>query len=163
VNDAGWSGCILRIDAHGTTTVKFANAGFVEWLCHTVADGENCLIACGENNAYDLPFVALIGIDDPPCRSAPGGRSRYRYANGPLGNTRKYVLFPRTELVRILDRPYGAAYHMDQSTENILVVVEAAEAGAHFRYHFSPTLEPKYVFPSGTTVRLTANSLSATV
>ena len=149
INNAGWSGCVLRINARGRATVQFANAGFVEWLCHTAIDGDDCLIVCGENNAYDLPFVAVLGIDDPPCGSAPGGRSRYRYANGPDGNTRKYILFPKTELIRILDRPYGHANRMEQSVDNILVAVEAAELGAHFRYHFSLGLEPKYVFPSG--------------
>lgn len=148
-NEAGWSGCVLRINAQGSATVQFANAGFVEWICHTVADGDDCLIVCGENNAYDLPFVALLGIDDSPCGSAPGGRSRYRYANGPNGNTRKYILFPKTELINILDRPYGHAQRMEQAVDNILVAVEAAESGAHFRYHFSLGLEPKYVFPSG--------------
>lgn len=148
-NEAGWSGCVLRINAQGTTAVQFANAGYVEWLCHTVLDGNDCLIMCGENNAYDLPFVAVLGVDDPPCGSAPGGRSRYRYANGPDGSTRKYILFPRTELIRILDRPYGHAYTMEQAADNILVQVEAAGFGAHFRYHFTPGLEPKYVFPSG--------------
>ncbi len=149
INEAGWSGCILRINAQGKATVQFANAGYVEWLCHTVLDGNNCLIVCGENNAYDLPFVAIVGMDDPPCGSAPGGRPRYRYANGPVGSTRKYILFPRTELIQILDRPYGHAQRMEQSVDNILVQVEAAESGAHFRYHFTPGLEPKYVFPSG--------------
>jgi DNA-binding winged helix-turn-helix (wHTH) protein len=148
-NHAGWSGCVLRINAQGKAVVQFANAGYVEWLCHTVSDGHDCLIVCGENNAYDLPFVAALGFDDPPCGSAPGGRSRYRYANGPSGNTRKYILFPRTELIRILDRPYGSAHTIEQSEDNILVQVEAAESGAHFRYHFTLGLEPKYVFPSG--------------
>jgi DNA-binding winged helix-turn-helix (wHTH) protein len=148
-NEAGWSGCVLHINAQGRAMVQFANAGFVEWLCYSAIDGDDCLIVCGENNAYDLPFVAVLGIDDPPCGSAPGGRSRYRYANGPDGNTRKYILFPKTELIRILDRPYGHAYRMEQSVDNILVAVEAAELGAHFRYHFSLGLEPKYVFPSG--------------
>src|ERR1017187_10576937 len=148
-NEAGWSGCVLRINAQGRATVQFANAGYVEWLCHTDLEGDDCLILCGENNAYDLPFVALIGIDDPPCRSAPGGRSRYRYANGPDGNTRKHILFPKTELIDILDRPYGHADRIEQSVDNILVTVQAAESGAHFRYHFTLDLEPKNVFPSG--------------
>jgi DNA-binding winged helix-turn-helix (wHTH) protein len=148
-NHAGWSGCVLRIDAQGKAVVQFANAGYVEWLCHTVLGGNDCLIVCGENNAYDLAFVAVLGVDDPPCGSAPGGRSRYRYANSPSGSTRKYILFPRTELIRILDRPYGHAYTIEQAEDNILVLVEAAESGAHFRYHFTLGLEPKYVFPSG--------------
>lgn len=149
INEAGWSGCVLRINPQGKAKVHFANAGFVEWLCHTTIDGDDCLIVCGENNAYDLPFVALLGIDDPPCGSVPGGRSRYRYANGPSGNTRKYFLLPKTELIGILDRPYGHANRMEQSVDNIIVAVEAAELGAQFRYHFSLALEPKYVFPSG--------------
>ena len=148
-NDAGWGGCVLRIDSQGKATVQLANAGFVEWLCPTVADQDDCLIVCGENNAYDQSFVAILGVNDPPCSSAPGGRPRYRYANAPAGSVRKYILFPKTELIEILDRPYGHANRMEQSVDNVIVAVEAGEHGSHFRYHFSPALEPKYVFPSG--------------
>jgi hypothetical protein len=148
-NDAGWGGCVLSIDSQGKASVQLANAGFVEWLCPTKADDDDCLIVCGENNAFDQSFIALIGMNDPACSSPPGGRPRYQYANAPTGPTRKYILFPKTELIEALDKPYGHANKMDQSADNVIAIVEAGERGSHFRYHFSPTLEPKYVFPSG--------------
>lgn len=148
-NEAGWGGCVLRIDSRGTATVHLANAGFVEWLCPTVAGDDDCLIVCGENNDYDQSFIALLGVNDPPSCSPLGGRPRYRYANAPTGGVRKYILFPKTELIEILDRPYGHANKMDQSVDNVIAIVQAGEHGSNFRYHFSPTLEPKYVFPSG--------------
>ncbi len=148
-NDAGWSGCVLRIDSLGNATTHFANGGFVEWLCPGTINTTECLVVCGENNAFDLPFAAIIGVNDAPCSSPPGGRTRYRYRNGPTGFPRKYILFPKTEVIDMLARPYGHATRMDQSEDNLIIQVEAADFGAHFRYHFTPSLEPKYVFPSG--------------
>ena len=148
-NDAGWPGCVLRIDSVGNAITHFANGGFVEWLCPVTIKGTECLVVCGENNAFDLPFVAIFGVNDVPCCSPPGGRPRYRYRNGPTGFPRKYILFPKTEVIEVLARPYGHANRMDQSEDNLIVQVEAADLGAYFRYHFAPSLEPKYVFPSG--------------
>src|SRR5438132_4123712 len=50
-NEAGWAGCILRIDSRGNASLKFLNAGYVEWLCHGESGRRNFLIVCGENNA----------------------------------------------------------------------------------------------------------------
>jgi hypothetical protein len=36
-----------------------------------------------------------------------------------------------------------------QHLDGIIVEVETGEEGAHFRYHFSRELEPRYVFPGG--------------
>jgi hypothetical protein len=73
-NEAGWAGCIQRTDARGNASLKFLNAGYVDWLCYVESARGSFLIACGENNAFDQAFVALLGIDDPPCGSPPGGR-----------------------------------------------------------------------------------------
>ena len=148
-NEAGWAGGVLRIDPNGSAAVQLANAGHVERLC-SVSSGEGeCIVACGENNAFDQTFVALLGANDPPCRSAPGGRPRYQYANAPAGDPRKYILFPRTELIAARQKPYGHASGMRQYTEDIIVEVETGAEGGYFLYHFTPQLEPKYVFPSG--------------
>jgi hypothetical protein len=146
-NDAGWAGCVLRINARGSATVHLANAGFVERLC-PVQDGA-FLIACGENNDFDNAFVALLGTRDAPVSSVPGERLVYRFANAPASMPRKYMLFPKTELTLVRQKPYGSATRMAQHLDGIIVEVETAGVGAHFRYHFSNTLEARYVFPSG--------------
>jgi hypothetical protein len=148
-HEAGWAGCILRVDAHGKATVQFANAGNVEWLCHVASPEGGHLIFCGENNAFDQSFVGRLGTSDPPSRSAPGGRPRYQYASAPANSPRKYVLFPRTELIAARQKPYGHASRMRQYPDDIIVEVETGGDGGTFLYHFSPELEPKYVFPSG--------------
>jgi len=149
-NEAGWAGCVLRIDPQGRAIVHLANAGYVEQLSHVVLNGENFLIACGENNAFDQSFVALVGLADDPCSSPPGGRPRYRFADAPQGFPRKYVLFPRTELIEARQKPYGHAFHLRRYKDHIIVDVETGGGGGSFLYHFSHELEPKYVFPSGT-------------
>jgi hypothetical protein len=148
-HEAGWAGCVLRVDSEGEEAVQFANAGHVEWLCHVTSPGEGCLILCGENNAFDQSFVALLGIGDPPAQSPSGGRPRYQYANAPDGSPRKYVLFPRTELIAARQKPYGHASKMRQYPDDIIVEVETGADGGSFLYHFSQQLGPKYVFPSG--------------
>jgi hypothetical protein len=148
-NEASWAGCVLQIDSRGTPSVKLANAGYVEWLCHIASPLQDSLIVCGENNAFDQSFVALLGINDPACSSPPGGRPRYQYSNAPAGSPQRYVLFPRTELVVARQKPYGHAWKMRQFPEHIIVEVETGADGGFFLYHFTPQLAPKYVFPSG--------------
>ncbi len=148
-HEAGWAGCVLRVNPLGAATVQLANAGYVERLCPVSSGDEACLVVCGENNAFDQSFVGLLGINDPPCSSPPGGRPRYQYANAPAGNPRKYILFPRTELIIACQRPYGHASRMRQYPGHIIVEVETGGDGGFFLYHFSERLEPKYVFPSG--------------
>ena len=148
-NHAGWAGCVLRLDSHGIPTVKLANAGYVERLCYSESKGSNYLVVCGENNAFDQAFVALLGADDPPCVSPPGGRPRYQYANPPTGSPRKYILFPRTELIAARQKPYGHASKIRLYSDDLIVEVETGGEGGCFLYHFTPELRPKYVFPSG--------------
>lgn len=148
-NDAGWAGCVIRIDQNGSARVHFANAGFVEWLCPVVLDAGSFLIACGENNDYDDSFVALLGSDDPPACSVPGNRLVYRFADALRAQPRKCILFPKSETMTALLRPYGHATRIVEHLDGIIVIVETGEGGAHYRYHFSKYLEPRYVFPSG--------------
>lgn len=147
-NNAGWAGGVLRIDANGSAEVFFANAGYVERICPvTGADGV-VLVISGENNDFDDAFAALLGVDDPPACSIPGDRLVYRFGNAPTANPRKYILFPKTELVIARSRPYGDAVQITQHLDGLIVEVRTSE-NAHFRYHFSKDLQPRYVFPSG--------------
>lgn len=148
-NRAGWAGCILCIDSDGTAAVYFANAGYVERLCPVTLKTGNFITACGENNDYDNAFVALLGVADPPARSIPGERLVYRFANAPTGMPRKYILFPKSELICTRRKPYGHATRIAQHLDGIIVEVETGGDGAYFRYHFGKDLEPRYVFPSG--------------
>ena len=148
-NVAGWGGCILRVDAEGRSAVQFANAGHVECLgCVASPDGD-LFVACGENNDFDCAFVALLGADDPPASSVPGKRLVYRFANAPDAQARKYILFPKTELIAARKKPYGHATRVRQHQDRLVVEVETGGEGACFLYHFSEDLDPMYVFPSG--------------
>lgn len=148
-NAAGWGGCILRVDSEGRSTVQFANAGHVERLCSVAASGDRLLAVCGENNDFDLAFVALVGIDDPPSCSIPGNRTVYRFQNPPAEMPRKYILFPQTELIAARKKPYGHATNLRQYPDRVIVEVETSGDGGTFLYHFTEYLEPMYVFPSG--------------
>lgn len=148
-NAAGWGGCILRVDSEGKPMVQFANAGYVERLCSVATDDDRLLAVCGENNDFDLAFVALLGIDDPPSCSIPGNRTVYRFQNAPAEVPRKYIVFPQTELIAARRKPYGHARHMRQYPDRIIVEVETSGDGGSFLYHFTEYLEPMYVFPSG--------------
>lgn len=148
-NYAGWAGCVLRVTATGTAAVHFANAGHVERISPVRSGGDDTLIICGENNDFDGAFVALLTINDPPARSVPGERLVYRFDNAPAGTPRKYILFPRTEVIIAREKPYGHADRIAQHLDGVIVDVETGGNGGYFRYHFSSDLEPKYVFPSG--------------
>jgi len=148
-NAAGWAGCILSIDAAGSGAVWFANAGYVESLCSVVTQDDWLIVACGENNDFDCAFVALLGIDDPPSTSISGKRSVYRYANAPTEVPRKYILFPKTELIAARNKPYGHAQRIRQYPDRIIVEVETGGDGGCILYHFTEYLEPIFAFPSG--------------
>jgi hypothetical protein len=148
-NSAGWAGGILRIDAEGKSSVHFANAGYVERICVVVSEGREYIIAAGENNDYDQAFTALIGVEDQPCVSVPGDRSVYRYSTMITAYPRKYILFPRTELIEARGRPYGHVRGIQQFPGRIIIHIETGDVG-QFLYHFSEALEPVYAFPSGT-------------
>lgn len=147
-NNAGWAGCVLRIDAQGCAAVHFANAGFVECLCPVTLEADAFMIACGENNDFDQAFVALFRPDNLPASSPPGDRLVYRFANAPEGTPLKYILFPKTELIQARQKPYGHATRITEHLDGIIVEVETGGDGAHFRYHFMKDLEPRYIFPS---------------
>lgn len=150
-NDAGWAGCVLRINREGNPCVQFANSGFVEHLVPVLlSNNEQGMIIAGETNAFERAFVALLGVADPPSRSAPDERyPRYRYENAPNRFPRKYILLPRTELIEAQGKPYGHVWHLTAYPGRILAEVETGPDGAFLRYHFSNDLEPQYVFPSG--------------
>jgi len=57
--------------------------------------------------------------------------------------------FPRTELITARQKPYGHASRMRYYPQHIIVDVETGSDGGSFLYHFTPELQPKYVFPSG--------------
>jgi len=149
VNDAGWGGCILRLDAQGKPKVQFANAGYVERLCLVGDPDDRLIVACGENNDFDCAFVALLGIDDAPSCSIQGNRTVYRFANAPSEVPRKYILFPQTEIIAARKKPYGHAQCIRQYPGRVIVEVETSGDGGYFLYHFTEYLEPMYIFPSG--------------
>lgn len=148
-NDAGWAGCVLQIQPNGKASVCLANAGYVERVCPIASPAGDFLIVCGENNDFDQAFVALLGANDPSAISVPGKRLVYRYANAPKGLPRKYILFPKTELIVARNKPYGHAFLIAEHADGVIVDVETGGDGASMRYHFSNDLEPRYVFPSG--------------
>jgi len=147
-HETKWPGCVLKIDVHGKAAMQFANTGHVEWLHSIAIDGEECLIVCGYNNAYEAPFVALVGSNDPPSRSPDGTRLQYRYANGPSGNVRKYILLPMMQIASRRDAPFSYAKRITQRGNIITVSVAVNTEGTELRYCFTPTLEPLYVYPS---------------
>lgn len=149
VNDAGWGGCIVRVDAEGRQSVHFANAGYVECLCLVGVPDDRLMVACGENNDFDCAFVALLGIDDAPSCSIPGNRTVYRFANTPDEVPRKYILFPQTEMIAARKKLYGHAQNIRQYPDRVIVEVETSGDGGYFLYHLTEYLEPMYVFPSG--------------
>lgn len=148
-NSVGWGGCILCINIDGKSTLRFANAGYVERLGTATVHGERCLVFCGENNDYDCAFVSLLGLDDPLSYSVPGKRTVYRFARETGDRPRKLVLFPRTELIIARQKPYGHTTALREFEGGIIAHVETGGDGAEFLYYFAYDLEPIYVFPSG--------------
>jgi hypothetical protein len=145
-----WPGCVMRVDASGTASVQFANCGYVETLCRvTRPDGEFVAVA-GENNAFDRSFVVVLGANDPPACSPSGGPARYRFANGPAGTPRDYVLFPTTEMLAATDAPYGHVLQLYPTNDGGFVVwVQAGGNMAVLLYEFSGAADPRNVSAAG--------------
>jgi len=146
-----WPGCVMRVDAGGAASIQFANSGFVDLLCRvTRPDGEFVAVA-GENNAFDRSFAAVLGTNDPPSCSPSGGAARCHFANGPSGTPRDYMLFPTTEMVAVMDAPYGHVAVLTQTNDGGFVVWVSASGDnlAALLYEFSAVAEPRSVMPSG--------------
>ncbi|MBS1855502.1 MAG: hypothetical protein JST11_09075 [Acidobacteria bacterium] len=146
-----WPGCVMRIDPKGRTAIQFANAGHVEWLCLLPSPRDHRIAVAGENNAYESSCAAVLGLHDPPSSSAPGGRPTRRFANGPAGAVRDYILFPTTEMLTAGDSPYGHAFRVNRTaTASIIIEIQASSSGvATLLYEFSPSIAPLNVMPSG--------------
>ncbi len=149
----GWRfpGCVMRLDAGGAASLQFANTGFVERLCNLARRDGNCVAVCGENNAFDRSFAAVLGVRDPPSSSPAGGPNRRSFANAPSGSPRDYVLFPTTEMLRATDAPYGHATDLSVTGDGGFVTyVHAGDTDkAALLYEFSPRTEARAVMPGG--------------
>jgi hypothetical protein len=147
-NPLRWASALLRMNPDGRPAVHFANAG---WIIDVVSlnGPELELVAMGINNAFDSPFLALIGEQDPPSLSPAGGPPRFRYSNGPAGHVRKYVLFPESEFV-----PGGFSnYLMPQYLRNAgggcaVNLRVNREPGEVLMYAFDRRLRPVKVRPA---------------
>lgn len=141
-----WPGCVLRVDAHGKSRVQFANAGMTNRLCPLPGTEGELLAIAGENNAFDLTCLAVIGANDPPSSSPLGGPARYRFANGPTGSPRHYILFPTNELTKAMDSPYAVLKNFDYHSGTL--TADMSGGGVHLVYEFSDKLEARVVMPS---------------
>ncbi|MDE3165773.1 MAG: hypothetical protein KGN36_08210, partial [Acidobacteriota bacterium] len=145
-----WPGCVLRVDPYGRSSIQLANAGHVEWLCLLSGSGARRVVVTGENNAFERSCAAVVGVGDPPSSSAPGGRPERRFANGPAGAVRDYILFPTTEMLIAEDAPYGnAIMAMDTTTASFAIsVLPSTFSSTNLVYRFSSSVTPLSVTPS---------------
>lgn len=148
-NRERFAGCVLRLDRSGQPQVVFANAGNVERVgCIRRPEG-NLIVLAGENNAYSSACAASFYADGPPCCSPPGGHARYVYANSPPGKPERYVLFPKTELIKARNKPYGHAVGLHSYQDLVTIHIETGGEGASLIYHFDVNLRPILVWTSG--------------
>jgi hypothetical protein len=146
-----WPGCVMRVDANGGASIQFANAGHVEMLCRVTRPNGEFVVVAGVSNAFDRPFAAVLGANDPASCSPAGGAARCRFTNPPSGTPRDYMVFPRTEMLAAVDEPYGYANNVTQTNDGGFVVWVSASKNyaAYLLYEFSETTEPRSVMPSG--------------
>jgi DNA-binding winged helix-turn-helix (wHTH) protein len=148
----GWRrpGCIVRFNAAGAPSIRFANSGFVERLCRLARPDGDCIAAVGENNAFDRTFAAVIGIHDAPSSSPAGDSRQYAFSNSPSGSPRDYILFPTTEMLRAVGAPYGAAKYVAVTNNGgfVAFVYASSDSAIQLLYEFSGRTEPQSVMPS---------------
>jgi hypothetical protein len=146
-----WPGFVMRVDANGSASIQFANAGWVDRIYRLTRPHGEFVVLAGENNAFDHSFAAVLGTNDPPSCSPPGGAARCSFANAPSGKPRDYLLLPTTEMLAATDAPYGAADGFSQTGDGgfITLVAAASDNSAILLYEFSGEAEPKSVMPSG--------------
>ena len=142
-----WPGCVLRVDLKGKARVHFANAGNVERLAYLHRADGDFIAFSGENNAFNRSCAGLVGIDDPPAVSPPSALPSYRFANGPAGVARSYILFPTVELDTARGAPYGHGEEVFLHGGEVVVV--AGSGLAYLQYQLSEKFEPLGVIPSG--------------
>jgi DNA-binding winged helix-turn-helix (wHTH) protein len=149
-HDGRWPGCILRVDSAGDSKIQFANAGNVEAVCHVQGPDGGLIAFCGENNAYESAFIAMIDEDATPSTSPTSGSTDYRYSNAPEGYPRAYTLLPTSELSLALDNPYQhAVFISHQSGITAVQVIAGSHRSSYLQYEFSTQLKPLAVRVSG--------------
>ena len=149
-NDLRWSSALLRFEEDGSRRVHFANHGYVMHLAAVGEGAETRILMAGLNNAYDRPFVAWMGPNDPAATSPEGVLPRYRYANTPPGAPPLYILLPNSHFNLAKGKPYPIPVRFPLRRET--VSVELDDPGSNdllYTYEFDLELRPVRVHASG--------------
>ena len=158
VNKLRWSSALYRIDADGTPHLHFANHGYVTSVAALNDERGPRLVVTGINNAVDRPFLALLGVADPPSVAPPLDPPRYRYANAPAGSPRRYLLLPNSELSLASGQPYPIPRELEIGPSLVKVETwDGSDSSPLYLYEFDKDLHPLKVRTMAGTVTLHRN------
>jgi hypothetical protein len=99
-----WPSFVGVIDAKGDFEVRFLSPGHIYRVNRFVREGSGLVVASGVNNEFESAAVAIIDERAPAAVAPQSGASAYTYtlAHDLRGYPVRYLLFPRTEVNRML-------------------------------------------------------------
>jgi hypothetical protein len=149
-NDLRWSSAVLRFDEDGGRRVHFANHGYVMHLGVAGEGADSRILMAGLNNAFERPFVAWMGPNDPAATSPEGDPPRYRYTNGPSGSPPLYILLPNSHFNLVKGKPYPIPVRFPMRRETVSVELnDGTTNDLLYTYEFDLELRPVRVHASG--------------
>ncbi len=140
-----WPGAVVRIDAHGTASVRFVQSGSINALGLWPYEGRDAIVAAGVNNEHAGASVAVIDPSRPATSPQTPG-SAFACRNCPAGAPLKYIVLPRSELNRLSRVPYNMAIGLAVSNSSMTVTTtEWHEPGMNAIYTLDGSLAPSLV------------------
>jgi hypothetical protein len=132
VHHTWWPSFVMRFDSSGKGRVVFTHPGWILSLMPINGVGRSLILAGGINNEYASPALAVLSQEDWDV-SPPAGDDPKFVCSGRAKPPLRYVIFPNSELNRLIGERYnrGSAFRV-QTNEILYWVSEIKSAGVYY-------------------------------
>lgn len=142
IHHTWWPSFLVSLEPTGSPALRFVNAGHIYSIAYVPAAAKSYILAAGVNNEYAAAALAVLPANAAPATSPGEPQSPYTCLSCPEGRPDRYVLFPRSELARVMGVPYNMAYSVQVTDGGIEISVrEVAEPQLRSIYRLSRDLD----------------------
>jgi hypothetical protein len=130
---------VTKLDARGEVQGEYWHAGHIDTLAEAEIGGRRYLLVGATSNELMTATLSVLSVDNPS-GSSPAVSDKFKCLNCPTGVPAHYIIFPRTELSRLLNsRPNAFEIRVRQDGRSEVGVrdgklVGDVEPGASFAF-----------------------------